>query len=609
MPPRTSKLGQIDEASCNVSKELLHLAAHATGSNDFITAGLRCIAQHVNCEHLILVANRDGNWTGLASNGTVGAAMENLPMTLLAEAADSDSAVSSASWLVVPLPRPAGEGQLLAASGFAARPDSHLATFCAAARDFAEGRAVVERLEQAGQRAKQLEAILELAEANRKAERLATVLAAAEQLARRMFGVGCARIFVWDHAHKKLLVPSTNDVLVHASNEEARFARQVMSSRTSFRIDRADIETGHAMLCVPILGRRHRPLGAFQLGDDRLSARDEAMLHELANVVAEAIEHRPRDLTADEQSADRWLLIGESPPIEQLRRLIRRVASTALPVLLIGENGTGKEVVSRLIHAWSDRRDKPFLAVNCAALTETLLESELFGHEKGAFTDAHETRPGKFELAAEGTLFLDEIGELSLGAQARLLRVLEEKVLVRVGGSTPIPTQARVLAATNRDLAALVRGRRFRDDLFFRLNVVTIHIPPLRERGDDLLLLADHFLNQFARQAGFDPPELDRSARQALRRYHWPGNVRELRNLMERLVYLTDTGRFDAAQLGLPDAKPADEVTSLSEATRRFQIAHIEHQIASCRGSMTEAARLLGLHRSNLYRKMRQLGM
>ena len=198
-------------------------------------------------------------------------------------------------------------------------------------------------------------------------------------------------------------------------------------------------------------------------------------------------------------------LIGESPAIEALRSTIRRVADTELAILILGENGTGKEVVSQSIHYLSRRRDEPFIAVNCAAITETLLESELFGHEKGAFTDAHESRQGKFELASGGTLFLDEIGDLSLGGQAKLLRVLEEKVVVRVGGSKPIHTDARVIAATNQNLAEMVRQKRFRQDLYFRLNVVTLDLPPLRERGDDVMLagraFSDRLLPQGASQA------------------------------------------------------------------------------------------------------------
>jgi len=301
--------------------------------------------------------------------------------------------------------------------------------------------------------------------------------------------------------------------------------------------------------------------------------------------------------------------------MEALRSMIRRVADTDLAVLILGENGTGKELVAQSIHYLSRRRDKPFVAVNCAGIPDTLAESELFGHEKGAFTDARETRQGKFELAAMGTLLLDEIGDLSLSGQAKLLRVLEEKVLVRVGGSTTIATDARVVAATNQNLAEMVRQKRFREDLYFRLNVVTLEIPPLRDRPQDVLLLAEHFLEDFSRRARRKLPEFTVAAKERLQKHPWPGNVRELRNLMERLAYLTTEDVIDASDLaftlsprsGEPLFAAVDQ--SLSEATAQFQIEYIHRAIEQAGGSMSQAASRLGLHRSNLYRKMRQLDM
>jgi len=241
----------------------------------------------------------------------------------------------------------------------------------------------------------------------------------------------------------------------------------------------------------------------------------------------------------------------------------------------------------------------------------------LFGHEKGAFTDAREMRVGKFELAASGTLFLDEIGDMSLGGQAKLLRVLEEKIVVRVGGSASIPTNTRVIAATNQNLAELVRQRKFREDLYFRLNVVTLDLPPLRDRGEDVVTLAEHFLNTFAAQARRKPPKFTAAARKRLLAHDWPGNVRELRNLMERLAYLApeDQDKLDAPDLAfiLSPATPAAGALSLdmalAEATEQFQTEYIKQHIQRARGNMTAAAERLGLHRSNLYRKMRQLGM
>jgi Nif-specific regulatory protein len=316
-----------------------------------------------------------------------------------------------------------------------------------------------------------------------------------------------------------------------------------------------------------------------------------------------------------EQAAQDSFLVGESLAIQAVRSTIQRVAATELAILILGENGTGKEIVARSMHYGSHRRKDPFVAVNCAALTETLLESELFGHEKGAFTDAHETRAGKFESASGGTLFLDEIGDMSSSGQAKLLRVLEEKTIVRVGGNRPIHADVRVLAATNQDLAELVRGRRFREDLYFRLNVVTMELPPLRDRGDDILLLAEHFLRDFCRRAGRRVPKFTAAARKRLFSHTWPGNVRELRNLTERLAYLSAGDKIEAEELAFilsPSTGGAAQIEAgqkLNDATRQFQENYIRQSIERARSNVSQAAKNLGVHRSNLYRKMRQLGM
>jgi Nif-specific regulatory protein len=366
-------------------------------------------------------------------------------------------------------------------------------------------------------------------------------------------------------------------------------------------------------------------IGAFELinkTEGPFNGEDEAVLAELAEhaVIALANAQDRQQLMSNtrqitDQAADRVSMIGESPAIQALRSIVQRVADTDLAVLILGENGTGKEVVAQLIHYLSERRDKPFIAVNCAAIPDTLAESELFGHEKGAFTDAHDMRPGKFELAADGNLFLDEIGDLSPSGQAKLLRVLEEKVLVRVGGSTPIATDARVIAATNQGLARMVAEKRFREDLFFRLNVVTLEIPPLRERGEDILLLARHFLGEFCQRARRGMPAFSSEAVARLKAHPWPGNVRELRNLMERLAYLSSSERIEADDLAfiLSPKEEGAMVTqpglALTEATVDFQIKYIQQAIKRNAGNMSDAAKSLGLHRSNLYRKMRQLDM
>ena len=276
-------------------------------------------------------------------------------------------------------------------------------------------------------------------------------------------------------------------------------------------------------------------LGAFEVLNKKegaFTAEDQRGLIEFASYAAVALENTKhfselleRHEKMVEQAAQDTLLIGDSAAIQAVRATARRIADTDLAVLILGENGTGKEVVARSIHFGSPRRKHPFIAVNCAALTETLLESELFGHEKGAFTDAHEARAGKFELASGGTLFLDEIGDMSLAGQSKLLRVLEEKTVVRVGGSRPIHTDVRVLAATNQKLAELVRTKRFREDLYFRLNVVSLELPPLRERGDDVMLLAEFFLQLFSKRAGRRAPKFTAAARKRLESHTWPGNV------------------------------------------------------------------------------------
>src|SRR5688500_3240937 len=244
-------------------------------------------------------------------------------------------------------------------------------------------------------------------------------------------------------------------------------------------------------------------------------------------------------------------IIGEDAHLRQVSQQLHRAAATDATVLLEGESGTGKELFARALHALSPRADGPFVAINCAAIPENLLESELFGYEKGAFTGAGARKPGRFELAHRGTLFLDEIGELPLTLQAKILRALEEKCFDRVGGTMPLRVDVRVVAATNRQLKAAVAARQFREDLYFRLSVFPITIPPLRDRPDDITLLARYFIDKYCRDLNKKSMSLAPSAEQALRDYSWPGNVRELQNCMERAVILSDTDTIRASQLSL----------------------------------------------------------
>src|ERR687890_1462442 len=253
-------------------------------------------------------------------------------------------------------------------------------------------------------------------------------------------------------------------------------------------------------------------------------------------------------------------IVGESGAIKRAVSETQRVAQTSTTVLLLGESGTGKELFARAVHHLSPRREKPFVAINCAAIPETLIESELFGHERGAFTGATERRPGKFELAAGGTIFLDEIGELPLNVQGKLLRAIEEKVVDRIGGRAPVPVDVRVVAATNKDLKTAVDNGEFRGDLFFRLAVFPIEVPPLRERGDDILLLARHFASEIGRELRGREAQLSDEALAALKQHRWPGNVRELENAIERACIISDSLLLQPSDLGLgPSDAQGDE--------------------------------------------------
>src|SRR5579862_1797940 len=441
-----------------------------------------------------------------------------------------------------------------------------------------------------------------------------------------------ASIFLWDQGRKELVgrpalgLPGGELRLP----DDAGVVGKVLSTGQVVQVDdvradsawnaKVDTKSGFQtrnLLCVPMIDATGNRVGVFEVMNKkqgRFTSQDAETLQALANPTTAAVQNvRERETlvrnNAELQGQARQgaLIIGEATPIKVLRDTLDRVARTDLPVLILGESGTGKDVVARAIHYSSPRQGQPFIPVNCAALAETLLESELFGHEKGAFTDARDTRPGKFEAASGGTLFLDEIGDLSAGGQAKLLRVLEEKVVFRVGGHQPIPVDTRIVAATNRNLAESVRAGKFREDLFYRLTVVTLELPPLRDRRDDILILAEHFLQQFCRSAGRKTLSLTAEARRKLEQHNWPGNVRELRNLLERVAYLCPGHKVDVGDLAIiarpsagDDSAYAD--LTLKDATEHFQRLHIEAAIKRTSNNMSDAAKLLGLHRPNLYR-------
>jgi Nif-specific regulatory protein len=637
--PAGGELASLKSQPALAAARLFYWAATENDPSVFLSQALPLVAQALSAEYVALAKGEKGVWWTLAASGP----QRPLPSDLLAEALDSDAPVSRREWIAAPLALHSPSGELLAAAGVPARaePDGLVAEVV---ENLRTALAAVRQRQRERLRTQRLAAILQIAGQWQKTQEMEPLLAEMAQASTRLLAAERASIFLWDKRNHVLVgrpalgvpggelrVPDDAGVVgqVVQTGQPRRVDEDVELEQREVdrRVDRKLKFRTRSIVCVPLRGRGGELFGAFEVLNKiggNFTDEDEEALRELAAHAAVALENtqqlaqliESRKQMADEASQG-VRLIGSSPPIEALRSTIRRVADTDLAVLILGENGTGKEVVAQLIHYHSRRRQEPFVAVNCAALPETLLESELFGHEKGAFTDARETRRGKFELAGEGTLFLDEIGDMSPGGQAKLLRVLEEKVIVRVGGSTTIPTQARVLAATNQQLDELVRQKRFREDLYFRLNVVTLELPPLRTRGEDILELAEHFLTDFSRRARRKVPRLTSAGKKKLLTHSWPGNVRELRNLMERIAYLLpeEQEQIDASDLAfiLSPKSLAAGVFSLDkplvEATRIFQTEYITRHIEAAGGNMTLAAERLGLHRSNLYRKMRQLGM
>ena len=309
-------------------------------------------------------------------------------------------------------------------------------------------------------------------------------------------------------------------------------------------------------------------------------------------------------------------VIGRHPEMIRIFQTIAQIAPTPTTVLITGESGTGKELVARAIHHQSARRAQPFVAINVAAIPDTLVESELFGHERGAFTGAHARKLGKFELAQGGTVFLDEIGSLRLDLQAKLLRVLQEREVERVGGLRPIPVDVRVLAATNVNLRQAVRARAFREDLYYRLNVVPIHLPPLRERRDDITFLIDHFVRKIGRECHRDIRGVSAGARDVLARYPWPGNVRELENVIHRAVVLSRGPVLQLQDFPLDVAMPEggvgrDEDTALPlrEACDQFERQYIVRALEAAHWNVSRAARRLGVHRNTILSKLSGWGL
>jgi two-component system response regulator AtoC len=342
--------------------------------------------------------------------------------------------------------------------------------------------------------------------------------------------------------------------------------------------------------------------------------------HELVNAVQKALaeSEKNRELVSayfDRESGSLPEVIGKAPEVEQILQTVRKIASSDSTVLISGETGVGKELVAKTIHMTSGRRDKPFVKINCAAIPETLVESELFGYERGAFTGAMTSKPGRFELAHEGTIFLDEIGDMPLQLQSRLLSVLQDKSFERVGGVKTIKVDVRILAATNRDLQADVQAGKFRADLFYRLNVVPIRVPPLRERKDDTIPLLDHFLKKFAARHGKQVHKIGPEASAALLRHDWPGNIRELENAVERMVLMSDGDVIGLDQVpqeirGATSVNTSDtlkvKIAHLSSASEKQMIADALNKTHQNR---TKAAEMLGISRRTLHNKIKEYGL
>lgn len=588
---------------------------------------------------LCVLAVRAQDWEVVAARGEWEGA---LPKQLLNDVIDREAATFIQDKLqgpVMAVPTSSSSQHVLLLSGPRLSSDQ-------LREALAIGRVVGRRVDQilqlktVKQHVDRLRATLELARSFAGEKETQRLLERIAEEAARLLASDRASIFIWDREQHQLIACPALGVesgRLYLPDHKG-IVGDVLQSRKALIVDNAyqdprfdqsvDKKSGYKtrnLLCVPLFDADQNCVGAFELinkiGGD-FTAEDQIALEDFGVQASTAITNT-RELEfldrsnrqLSERVSGRLRIVGDSPAIASLRGTIDRLAATDLPVLILGESGTGKEVAATSLHHQGPRAARPFVAVNCAALTETLLESELFGHEKGAFTDAHAMHVGKFELAEGGTLFLDEVGDMSLGGQAKLLRVLEQKVITRVGGTQGIPVNVRVLAATNANLADLVREKKFRQDLYYRLSVVTLDIPPLRDRVEDILPLAKFFLERFCRDAKRKPLAISSDAEKRLQMHNWPGNVRELRNLMERIAFLAAGDRVEVDDLAFilsPKRNTLDDLADgmgLGEATSQFQVEYIKRAVKRMQGNMSDAAEYLGLHRSNLYRKMRQLGM
>ncbi|MCX6339628.1 MAG: sigma-54-dependent Fis family transcriptional regulator [Candidatus Aureabacteria bacterium] len=410
-----------------------------------------------------------------------------------------------------------------------------------------------------------------------------------------------------------------------AKHAEAVLSNNVQSDpRYSKKLDEITDMPLQSILCLPLVSKG-KMLGVLNIINKpeggRFTEEDLHLAQAFAAQAAIAIDNanlydaisNENKLLRDQLDLAPKLLVSFNPKMKEIIEMGRRAAESDATVLLLGESGTGKEIVARAIHTWSDRKTCPFVALNCAALPEQLIESEIFGHEQGAFTGAVRRKVGKVELANGGTLFVDEIGELKLDVQTKLLRVLQEHQFERVGGTEVITADIRIIAATNKDLREEIQKGAFREDLFFRLNVISLTIPPLRERKEDILFIANNFIQRYCAEEGRHAPTISSSGKKALLGYDWPGNVRELENVLERAIVLGEKDTIDAdnllLDLSLLISKPIDLSRPYRELVKGFKRDIIKRALDECGGNQSRAAEKLSLTQPRFSRLMKDLGL
>ncbi len=479
-------------------------------------------------------------------------------------------------------------------------------------------------------------ALLDATAAINSSLELSDVLQAIAQSAAAVMRAEASSVLLLDHSRDKLIfqaaVGDRGDLLIGEEFDanlgiagrvcqigKPEIVTDVQESKFFFRgiDDKSSFQT-RGLIAAPLI-HKGEIVGVVEvlnkIGADNFTESELDLLQIFANLAATNVRNAQahHQLKKENEGLRTTMrlsdqIIGRSEPLAQVINLCNRVAPTKASVLLLGETGTGKEIFARYVHNHSGSRDRPFIAINCAALAETLLESELFGHEKGAFTGAIAQKLGRFELADKGTLFLDEIGEISPSVQVKLLRVLQEKEFVRVGGTKPIASDVRVIAATNRDLQEEMQAKRFREDLYYRLNVFPIHIPPLRERREDTPLLVEHFAVRAATELRVTKPEVDDDAMALLIAHNWPGNVRELQNVVERAVLMSDSGTIRPCHLPSEIAgKQADTPAASGDSSLwGYEKAMIIKALESNRWNQTKAAKELGISRDNLRYRLKK---